>query len=51
MTNQGDGEKHGGLIKNFAIISLDEARRQTDDGIIIWPWQEFLKNLWLEKIF
>ncbi len=42
--------KEEGLIKTFGVISLDLHERLTDDGIIIWPWRQFLDKLWAGKI-
>lgn len=39
-----------GLIENFAVVSCDRHERTTQDGIIIFPWQRFLDNLWAGKI-
>lgn len=38
--------KEEGLIKTYAVISLDPHERHTDDGIYIFPWRIFLKKLW-----
>jgi predicted AAA+ superfamily ATPase len=38
--------KEEGLIKEFAVVSLDEAQRLTSDGIKIYPWRIFLEKLW-----
>lgn len=38
--------KEEGLIKTYAVISLDSHLRTTEDGIIIWPWKIFLNKLW-----
>ena len=35
-----------GLIRDFAVVSLDKHARRTEDGIHIWPWSEFLQRLW-----
>lgn len=42
--------KEEGLIKNYAIISLDPEKRKTDDGILIYPWKNFLDDLWSDKL-
>jgi predicted AAA+ superfamily ATPase len=42
--------KEEGLIKTYGVISLDPHERLTDDGIIIWPWKQFLKKLWAGEI-
>lgn len=39
-----------GLVRDFAVVSLDPQRRIVD-GITIYPWQEFLTTLWADKIF
>lgn len=33
-----------GLFKNYGVICLEKHKRRVD-GIIIWPWQEFLKHI------
>ncbi|MCC6272233.1 MAG: ATP-binding protein [Deltaproteobacteria bacterium] len=38
--------KEEGLIRRFAIVSLDEESRRTSDGIDIYPWRVLLKKLW-----
>lgn len=35
----------------YLIVSNDPRKRMTDDGIIIMPWQNFLDDLWANKIF
>ncbi len=37
------------LIKNFAVVSLDSYKRKMGD-IWVYPWREFLTNLWNRKI-
>jgi uncharacterized protein len=37
------------LVKNYAVVSRDTKKR-TVDGILIYPWREFLENLWGGKI-
>jgi uncharacterized protein len=32
--------------RSFILVSLDPSPRLTDDGILILPWEEFLKRLW-----
>ncbi|MCG2725743.1 MAG: ATP-binding protein [Elusimicrobia bacterium] len=39
-----------GLVKNFAVVSLDPQKRVVD-GITVYPWREFLIALWADKIF
>jgi len=34
-----------GVVKDFAVVSLDPVARQVD-GIKIYPWKEFIKALW-----
>ncbi len=34
-----------GLFENYAVVSL-EPRKRLVDGIVIWPWREFLQHLW-----
>ncbi len=42
--------KEEGLQKRYLVISTDQARRITNDGIEIYPWQEFLEELWSGNI-
>ncbi|OGQ65598.1 MAG: hypothetical protein A3F89_01060, partial [Deltaproteobacteria bacterium RIFCSPLOWO2_12_FULL_50_11] len=42
--------KEEGLIEKYAIVSLDEEERTTEDGIAIYPWKVFLKKMWDRKI-
>lgn len=42
--------KEEGLIKSFAVVSLDEEVRTTRDGITIFPWQMFLTRLWNNQL-
>ena len=34
------------LISQFFLVSLDEAKRETPDGIRLLHWQNFLERLW-----
>ena len=36
--------------KNYILVSLDPKPRLTSDGILILPWEEFLKRLWQGEI-
>jgi predicted AAA+ superfamily ATPase len=38
------------LVKKFYMVSCDITRRQTKDGIIIFPWRDFLKALWAGEL-
>ena len=38
--------KEEGLIRGYSIVSNDQIKRVTDDGITIYPWREFLTELW-----
>ncbi|MDE0518689.1 MAG: AAA family ATPase [Bdellovibrionales bacterium] len=38
------------LIKKYIIVSLDKTTRVTKDGILILPWELFLKKLWKGEI-
>jgi hypothetical protein len=38
--------KEEGLIRRYSIVSNDQIKRVTDDGITIYPWREFLAELW-----
>ena len=42
--------KEEAMVKNYAIVSLDKKRRKTTDGIVIYPWKEFLIALWNGEI-
>jgi hypothetical protein len=37
------------LVKRYAVVSLDEAKRKVD-GIEIWPWRAFLGALWRDAM-
>ena len=39
------------LVAQFCVVSLDARKRITADGITIWPYQEFLRELWDNRIF
>ena len=41
--------KQENLIKRYVVVSLDNVKRTTEDGIEIWPWKEFLTQLWAQK--
>jgi uncharacterized protein len=38
------------LAERHLVVSCDPERRLTNDGIEIWPWSEFLIDLWEGKI-
>lgn len=38
--------KEEGIIRHFAVVSLDQYERRTMDSIMIFPWKIFLKKLW-----
>lgn len=38
------------LIKKYITVSLDKTKRVTKDGIIVFPWETFLKKLWKGEI-
>ncbi len=38
--------KEEGIFKEYCVVSCDSYCRTTDDGIQIYPWQDFLKKLW-----
>ncbi len=42
--------KEEGLIRKFGVISQDPHKRKTDEGFVIYPWAEFLRDLWSHKI-
>ncbi len=35
-----------GRVKHRAVVSLETQKRQVADGIIVWPYKEFLTELW-----
>ncbi len=37
-------------IKHRIVVCLEESRRLTDDGILILPFAEFVKELWLNNL-
>jgi predicted AAA+ superfamily ATPase len=42
--------KEEGLLERYFCITTDTARRTTDDGIEIWPWEDFLRALWSGEV-
>ncbi|RIL11991.1 MAG: ATPase [Proteobacteria bacterium] len=34
------------LLPNYFVVSQDSVRRTTEDGIQIYPWRQFLQDLW-----
>lgn len=38
-----------GLIRDFAVVSSDPVRRKLE-GVTIYPWQEFLAELWADQV-
>jgi predicted AAA+ superfamily ATPase len=40
-----------GIMSRRICVSLDSARRVTTDGIEIWPWREFVAELWAGGVF
>jgi predicted AAA+ superfamily ATPase len=38
------------LIQRFMVVSQDDSKRKTTDGIEIYPWQLFLDELWNNEI-
>lgn len=42
--------KEENLLTQFLLVSFEEYKRITQDNIIIYPWREFLKDLWEDKI-
>lgn len=43
--------KEESLFKKYIVVSLDQTKRTTNDGIEIIPWKEFLNSLWSNDIF
>ena len=39
-----------GQIKFYSLVSLDPVSRTTRDGIRIYPWEDFLRSLWLGDV-
>lgn len=39
-----------GPVKHRAVVCLETQKRVVGDGIVIWPYQEFLRELWGGKI-
>jgi uncharacterized protein len=39
-----------GCIKRFLIVSFDSQKRITEDGIEIYPWKQFINELWGGKM-
>jgi len=42
--------KEENIFQKYAIISLDQNERKTNDNITIYPWKIFLDHLWNGKI-
>jgi len=40
-----------GIFERYIIVSKDESKRITEDGVEIYPWKIFLKELWSNKLF
>ncbi len=38
------------LCQRYLLVSQDRDERKTKDGIEVWPWQQFLKHLWLGNL-
>ena len=38
--------KEEGLVPVLGVVSLDSRYRKTNDGLHIWPWELFLRQLW-----
>jgi predicted AAA+ superfamily ATPase len=43
--------KEEGKIAEYFVVSLDPEIRVTSDGIKIYPWQNFLHDLWQDKLW
>lgn len=39
-----------GLIERFAVVSCDPTRRRMSSKIEVWPWQEFLREMWKGRL-
>lgn len=42
--------KEEGLIRGYAVVSVDPGERTTSDGIRIFPWEKFLQLLWGDNL-
>jgi len=42
--------KEEGVVERFAVISLDDTARVTNDGISIYPVKQFLEMLWGDQL-
>jgi predicted AAA+ superfamily ATPase len=42
--------KEEGLFPSYIVVSCDPEIRRTEDGIMIYPWRDFLAALWSHKI-
>jgi len=42
--------KEEGQFPCYIVVSCDPEIRRTEDGIIIYPWREFLSALWSGRI-
>lgn len=41
--------KEENLMRRYIVVSLDQNKRVTEDGIEIWPWRDFLVSLWARE--
>jgi uncharacterized protein len=39
------------LVKKYIVVSHDTEKRETKDGIEIYPWKLFLDQLWKCEVF
>jgi predicted AAA+ superfamily ATPase len=44
-------EQETDLCQQKIVVCLEPIRRQTDDGILILPYQEFIRDLWQGDLF
>jgi predicted AAA+ superfamily ATPase len=42
--------KEEGTVQHFAAVSCDRYERTTQDGVSIYPWQQFVERLWKGEI-
>jgi len=42
------GEENLGL--KLLVVSLDVRKRALNNGILVYPWQEFLQELWRDEL-
>ncbi len=38
-------------LERVFVVSLDPERRVLDDGIVVFPWRDFVRSLWKNEIY